>query len=178
MTTQTQQMTGRRETRDGTPVLVLERTFRAGLDDVWAAVADPERMKRWIGTWDGDPAEGHIEFRMTAEGDDIAAETYDIDRCEPPHGFAVRSREGQPFSEDGSGDLIHWVMAVDLAETPEGTRLTFTQQVEHVDVAASVGPGWEHYLGRLEAALSGGDPDDVEWSAYEGGSAYYRELFA
>ena len=44
--------------------------------------------------------------------------------------------------------------------------------------AEDTGPGWEYYLGRLDAALSGGDPGDVEWSTYEGGSAYYRELFA
>ncbi len=51
------QMTGRRETRDGTDVLVLERTYRADLATVWAACTDPGRMQRWIGTWTGDPAE-------------------------------------------------------------------------------------------------------------------------
>ena len=36
--------------------VVFERTFRAPIDDVWAAVTEPERLERWIGTWTGDPA--------------------------------------------------------------------------------------------------------------------------
>lgn len=59
--------TGTRHTRDGTDHLVLIRTFRAPIDSVWAAVTDPERLNRWIGTWDGDPASGRVNFRMTFE---------------------------------------------------------------------------------------------------------------
>ena len=47
---------GRREERGGIATLVLHRTFRAPVEDVWAAVTDPERLVRWIGTWTGDPA--------------------------------------------------------------------------------------------------------------------------
>ena len=67
-------MTGRREERDGTPLLVIERELRAPLEDVWAACTDPTRMERWIGTWSGDPAAGVVSFRMTAEGEDVPAE--------------------------------------------------------------------------------------------------------
>ncbi len=46
---------GRREDRDGAPHVVIERTFRAPVTDVWAAVTEPARLERWIGTWAGDP---------------------------------------------------------------------------------------------------------------------------
>ena len=50
------QPTGRIEIVDGVHRLVIERTFDAAIDDAWAAVTEPERMARWIGTWTGDPA--------------------------------------------------------------------------------------------------------------------------
>ena len=55
---------GRREVRDGTSYVVLRRTFHAPVEDVWAAVTEPERLARWIGTWTGDPASGEVAFRM------------------------------------------------------------------------------------------------------------------
>lgn len=174
-------ITGRRETRDGQDVLVLTRDFRAGIEDVWAAVSDPERMRRWIGTWSGDPAAGSIAFRMTAEGDDVPEEVYDIETCEPPGRFAVRSREAAPFSEDGSGERVHWALRVDLVEKDGVTTLTFVQALADgplgPDMVASVGPGWEYYLDRLVAAMDGTDVDAVAWSDYESGSAAYRALF-
>jgi len=66
--------TGRRDDRDGTAYVVFERTFAAPIEDVWAAVTDPERLVRWIGTWSGDPSSGEIAFWMTAEGEDVPEE--------------------------------------------------------------------------------------------------------
>jgi uncharacterized protein YndB with AHSA1/START domain len=180
MTTPTQ-MTGRRETQDGTDVLVLERTYRADLDTVWAACTDPARMQRWIGTWTGDPADGAITFRMTAEGEDAPPEIYDIEVCEPPRRFALRSREALPFSEDASGPSVHWVLRLELAESSGVTALTFVQALAEgpmsVDMVASVGPGWEYYLDRLTAHLGGADVNAVNWKDYEPGATYYRTLF-
>lgn len=175
-------ITGRRETQAGQEVLVMAREFRAGIEDVWAAVSDPERMQRWIGTWGGDPASGSIAFRMTAEGDDVPEEVYDIETCEPPRRFAVRSREAAPFSADGSGERVHWALRVDLAESNGVTTLTFVQALAEgslgADMVASVGPGWEYYLDRLAAAIDGADVDAVTWGDYESGSADYRRLFS
>ena len=175
-------ITGRRQTHDGKEVLVLERRFRAGIDDVWAAVTDPVRMQRWIGTWSGDPVSGSIAFRMTAEGDDVPEEVYDIDVCEPPRRFAVRSREAAPFSEDGSGPRVHWALRLQLSEAYGLTTLTFVQALADgslgTDMAARVGPGWEYYLDRLVAAMDGGEVGAVAWSVYEPGSVDYRALFS
>ena len=46
--------TGRREDRDGTTYVVFERTFRAPIADVWAAVTESDRLGRWIGIWGED----------------------------------------------------------------------------------------------------------------------------
>lgn len=181
----TTSMTGRREERDGTPVLVIERELQAPLEDVWAACTDPARMQRWIGTWSGDPASGVVSFRMTAEGDDVPAEEMDVLACEPPRHFAVRGREPQSFSADGSGETAYWHMELDLSEADGVTSVRFVQLLAPgqlgVEMVSSVGPGWEYYLDRLVASLDGEAVDaveSVEWERYEGGSGYYRERFA
>jgi uncharacterized protein YndB with AHSA1/START domain len=175
-------MTGRREERDGSTLLVIERELRAPLDDVWAACTDPSRMERWIGTWTGDPATGSVTFRMTAEGDDVPAEEMDVLACEPPRRFVVRGRDPQPFSEDGSGEKAVWQMELELEEHDDVTSLRFVQVLAPgatgVEMAASVGPGWDYYLDRLGAALAGEDVDGVDWEAYAGGSSHYRQRFA
>jgi uncharacterized protein YndB with AHSA1/START domain len=43
-----------RITREGDQrVLTITRVFRAPIEDVWAAVTEPERLVRWIGTFTG-----------------------------------------------------------------------------------------------------------------------------
>jgi len=162
------QPVGRREERDGGATLVIERTFRAPVGDVWACVTEPERLVRWIGTWAGDPASGTVQFRMTAEGEDIEAEPVTVHECNPPHHLAL--------SWDSSGVL--WEVEVDLTEAAGVTTLTFSQRVPDAATGRDVGPGWEYYLDRLVAAQSGGDVAAVTWSDYEGMTGHYEGLFA
>ena len=182
MTSPTDLMTGRRETTDGRTLLVIERSYRAPLEDVWAACTEPGRMERWVGTWSGDPDSGTITFRMTAEGEDAKPEEMDVLACEPPRRFVVRGRQPESFTGDGSGEKVHWEMGVELTEADGTTLLRFTQVLTPGDtgraMVASVGPGWDYYLDRLTAHLSGDDVAAVDWESYAGGSAWYREHFA
>ena len=160
--------TGRSEERDGHPHVVFERTFRAPIDAVWAAVTEPERLERWIGTWTGDPASGHVDFRMTAEAEDAPVEVFEIKECEAPRLLVV----------DSPSDDFVWHLRLELAEADGVTTLTFSQSVPSAEMAESVGPGWEYYLDRLVAAETGADVAAVDWdSYYPAQSAYYRELF-
>ncbi|MCH1868132.1 SRPBCC domain-containing protein [Nocardioides sp. CFH 31398] len=150
--------TGRRERRGEDDWIVMERRFTAGADDVWAALTDPERMRRWIGTWTGDPADGHVRFLMLAEGDDVPAETMWIDECDPPRRLRLRS--------EVPGEDVVWRIEVDLLERDGVTTLRFAQDVPRAGLAESVGPGWEYYLDRLVAAETGGDVDAVDFDTY------------
>ena len=175
-------MTGRSEQRGDDTLLVIERSFRAPIEDVWAACTEPGRMERWIGTWSGDPASGVVTFQMSAEGDDAPAEEMDVLACEPPRRFAVRGQEPQPFSEDGAGEKAYWEMELELSEADGTTSLRFVQVLAPgdlgVEMVSSVGPGWDYYLDRLVAFVDDEDVDGVDWEAYAPGSAYYREHFA
>lgn len=155
--TPTAAATGRRVERDGAGYVEYTRTFRAGAADVWAAVTEPQRLERWIGTWTGDPASGAVEFRMTAEGDDAGVETFQIDVCEPPHRLVTRS-----WSADDPDTV--WRVEIDISEDAGTTTLTFAQAMDDPAVAENVGPGWDYYLDRLAAARAGRPLP--EWEQY------------
>jgi uncharacterized protein YndB with AHSA1/START domain len=160
------QPTGRIETTDGVRRLVIEREFRAPIDDVWAAVTESDRLARWIGVWTGDPASGHVQFAMTAESEDATADDMEIRECTPPTRLAVTSQVGDE----------RWQLELDLVERDGVTVLTFTQPGIDPVVAESVGPGWEYYLDRLGAVLTGGDVAAIDFDRdyYPAMAEHYR----
>jgi uncharacterized protein YndB with AHSA1/START domain len=124
--------------------LVLERSLRADIDDVWAEFTDPERTARWFASWSGDPTPGgKITYRMVFEEGAPEAEMR-IDACDPPHHLAVCTTD----------DHGTWRLEVRLRQSGE---LTTLELVHHLDESAQpgfVGPGWEYYLDMLLAARS------------------------
>ncbi|MEJ7832250.1 MAG: SRPBCC domain-containing protein [Nocardioides sp.] len=174
MTTTPIAPTGSRQTRHGTSYVVYTRTFRAPIDDVWAAVTEPDRLVRWVGTWDGDPKQGYVDFRMTAEGEDCPAEIYHIDTCEAPHRLVVHSSSG----EAAEADFV-WRLELDLVEEAGVTTLTFAQMMSDPAIAESVGPGWDYYLDRLVAAATAGDVAAIDFDDYYPAQAeHYRAEFS
>jgi len=157
--------TGRIETAGDVRRLVIERELRVPIDDVWAAVSESERLERWIGTFTGDPASGHVQFAMTAESEDAAADDMEIRECTPPTRLAVTSQVGDE----------RWQLELDLVERDGATVLTFTQPDIDPAAAESVGPGWEYYLDRLVAVLTGGDVASVDFDRdyYPAMAAHY-----
>jgi uncharacterized protein YndB with AHSA1/START domain len=150
---------------EGRATLVVTRDFTAPIDDVWAALTEPERLARWIGTFTGDPASGRVAFQMTAEGE-APAEDVEIVECDPPRLLAVTTHTagGQ------------WHLRLTLTEADGVTRLAFAQPGIDPVEAESVGPGWEYYLDRLAAAMSGGDVTAIDFDRdyYPAMAEHYR----
>jgi uncharacterized protein YndB with AHSA1/START domain len=166
--------TGHKEEREGREFVVFTRTFRAPIDDVWAAVTESDRLGRWIGTWEGDPAEGQVRFQMRFEGDEASSEKFQIDVCEPPHRLAITTE--MPY--DGVNPQT-WQLRVELAERDGVTTLTFAQDVPEPEMAHSVGPGWDYYLDRMVVAEAGGDPGTLDFDDYYPALAdHYKAEFA
>lgn len=161
---------GRRDELDGDDALVFDLDLDQPRDAVWHAVATSEGLAPWIGEFDGDPASGRVEFRMTAEGDDAPPEPTTINRCTPLEGYDVRTAasDGQPG----------WGFVVALADRAGGgTRLTFAQRVDDVAGIDLMGAGWEYYLLRLRQHLDGGDLAEIEFGDSLANQAYYAGLF-
>jgi uncharacterized protein YndB with AHSA1/START domain len=164
--------TGRKEQRADGAYVVLTRTFRAPIEDVWAAVTEPDRLARWIGRWTGDPAQGRVRFEMLYEGEGAEPEECTINACDAPHRleltFQMAYDEHTPAT---------WHLELDLTESDGVTTLTFAQSMDDPAMAESVGPGWEYYLDRLVAAETGGDPAAIAFDDYYPAlSGHYRAL--
>lgn len=127
--------------------LVLERTFRAPIEDVWASITEPERTARWFGPWTGEPGPGRrVRYRMAFEKGEPESEMT-IEACEPPRHLAVSENTAW-----GS-----WHLEAHLSEEGGVTTLRFTHHLDEKTNAGDVGPGWEYYLDNLVASRDGAE---------------------
>ena len=145
--------------------LVMTRTFRAPIDDVWASVTESDRTARWFASWTGDAGPGRtIRYTMTfEEGSEPADMT--IDACEPPHHLAVSA----------VNDYGSWRLEAHLTETDGITELRFTQHLDDTANVTEVGPGWEYYLDNLVASRDDAPLPDFN-DYYPSQTAYYEQV--
>ena len=130
--------------------LVLTRTFRAPLEDVWASLTEPARTARWFGPWEGDAAPGRtVKVQMALEEGKPWMDVT-IDACEPPRRLALSTGE----------ENDRWHLDMVLAETAGVTELRFTQHLTTTEGVAEIGAGWEFYLDALVAAREGAPAPD------------------
>ena len=159
--------TGRLQLAGDRLTLFVTRTFDAPIEDVWAAVTEPARLERWLGTWHGDPASGTVSSGWASRATTRPDEEMEIRECDAPRTLKVTSNVG-PYV---------WYLDVELSEADGVTTLAFSQPDVDPEDSLSVGPGWEYYLDRLVAAETGGDlaAIDFERDYYPAMADYYRE---
>ena len=125
--------------------LVLTRTFRAPIDDVWASITESERTARWFGPWEGDAGVGKsIRYQMSFEATDAWSQMT-IAACDPPRHLRLTAVD----------DYGSWDLELHLSETNGTTELRFVQHLDDGTDVGSVGPGWEYYLDNLVATRDG-----------------------
>lgn len=125
--------------------LVLTRTFKASVDDVWASLTDPVRTARWFGPWEGEAAPGRtIKVQMIQE-EGRPWMDMTIDACDPPRRLALSAGD----------ENDRWLLEMELTGTAGTTELRFTQHLANTDAVGEVGPGWEFYLDALAASRDG-----------------------
>ena len=139
---------GSRSTESGELVSVLlRREYRASISDVWDAMTDPDRIRRWFMPVSGNLREGgDFQLEGNAGGQ--------ILRCDPPR--LLRATFGGETS------------IVELRLTADGDEAT-TLELEHtvpIEMAGSgagalyVGPGWDGAFMALGLFLDGTVIDD------------------
>jgi uncharacterized protein YndB with AHSA1/START domain len=145
--------------------LVLTRTFRAPIEDVWASITEPERTARWFGPWSGDAGPGKtIRYTMAFEEGGPEMQMT-IVACDPPKLLAVSA----------VNDWGSWHLEAHLSESDGVTELRFVQHLTPDTNVGDVGPGWEYYLDNLVASRDGIPLPDFN-DYYPAQSAYYLEL--
>lgn len=125
--------------------LSVTRTFKAGIEDVWASVTESDRTARWFGAWSGEGKPGgtikvQLAFEEGAPWMDAR-----IDACEPPRRLAVST------SDEGGA----WHLELLLTRVGEQTELRLVHHLTTTEGIGDIGPGWEYYLDNLVAARDG-----------------------
>jgi uncharacterized protein YndB with AHSA1/START domain len=125
--------------------LILTRTFKAPIDDVWASLTSSERTARWFGPWEGEAGPGKtIRVQMVHE-QGAPWSSARIDRCVAPRHLALTT-----LGEPGG-----WQLEVTLEQVGDMTELRFVHHLSDPALARDAGPGWEYYLDNLVAARAG-----------------------
>lgn len=157
----TRQPTGRIDGND----LILTRTFRAPIDDVWTSVTSSESTARWFGPWEGEAGIGKtVRVQMVHEQGAPWVKAR-IDACEPPRHLALTT-------VDVYGE---WHLELTLAQRGDTTEMTFVHHLSDRKLAGDAGPGWEYYLDLLVAARAG-QPLPTFDEYYPAQKPYYEQL--
>lgn len=154
----------RREGAAGEEVAVLiRRTYDSAIADVWEALTDPDRVKRWFMPLTGELRPGgNFQLEGNASGD--------ILECEPPHRLKVTF--GGPTS------LVELRLSAE-ADDRTSLELEHTVPIEMAQSGAGalyVGPGWDGGFVALDLYLRGevaedpvaaaGSPEAIELSRH------------
>jgi uncharacterized protein YndB with AHSA1/START domain len=144
--------------------LILTRSFRAPIEDVWTSVTKSESTERWFGRWEGEAGVGKtVRLKMVFEQGD-AWTNVTIERCDAPRHLAVTSK-----SDYGEQSL-----ELTLVQTGDITELTFVHHLPDRKAIGEMGPGWEYYLDNLVAARAGDRLPSFD-DYYPSQKSYYLE---
>lgn len=145
------------------PVFQRELEIAASPETVWAFLADPEKLTRWMGmpatAFDLRPGGA---YRLEIANGHVASGTFvEID---PPgrlvYTWGWEATDGVAASVPPGASTVE----LELEPTEGGTLLRLTHRdLPTPESAESHGGGWTHYLARLVVAAEGGDPGTDPW---------------
>ncbi|MET3566695.1 MULTISPECIES: SRPBCC domain-containing protein [Microbacteriaceae] len=159
------QPTGRLVRKDDGVYLVLDRMFKAPIEEVWTFFSRSPRLAEWLGEYKGTGSTGAVKFRLTADGDDAEWQDVSVMECSAPHRL---------HADVGGAGASHR-MFVHLREASGHTTVTLGRRLRSLVEEADSGPRWDYYLDRLVAAHD--HKPLPEWSSYSPAMTdHYRTL--
>lgn len=142
---------------DGRQRLEFRRSWPDSIEDVWAALTEPDRLARWIGVYTGDRGPGGTgTFVMTHEEGEHAGEPMTILECDPPRRLVVE------WEQQDSGA---WRVDLDLVTDGDRTVLRFVQVFGAEADVTDFAMGWHWYLEKFGAEVAG-SPAPGDWDAF------------
>ncbi len=156
-TNRTDRILGSLRSDDGTGAVRLQERYDTDVEDLWAALTDPERLARWIGTVEGDLRPGG-EFRAHFHTSGWEG-TGRVETCDAPHHLLVRTQDAEDPGE-------HTIEAT-LSADGDQTVLVIEERGMPLDQLAAYGAGNQVHLEDLTAHVTGSERRDTKerWSA-------------
>ncbi len=143
----------------------MEDVYDTNVDDLWAAITDPQRLARWVAEVQGDlRLGGRFHARFTSSWDGSGR----IDVCDAPHRLEVAMSPGEPDET-----AIEATLAAEGAKT----RLVIEERGIPLAELAAHGAGWQAHVEDLTAHVEGRAAADwhTRWTVL---IPAYRELGA
>jgi uncharacterized protein YndB with AHSA1/START domain len=151
---------------EGEGVVRMEDRLDTGIDDLWGALIDPERLAHWYGEVEGELSQGgEFRVRITLAGE----RTGKVEACEPPQRLLLAMRD--PDARPGQPEQT--VIEAQLMAEGAQTRLVWETRGLPVDLLPAYGAGIQIHVEHLADYISGRElhVDDARWdelfSAYE-----------
>jgi uncharacterized protein YndB with AHSA1/START domain len=148
---------------DGEGVVRLEARLGTEIDELWAALTEPDRLVHWYGEAEGELSQGgEFRVRVALSGE----RTGKVEACEPPQRMLLTMRD--PERRPGQPEqLVH-----EARLTAEGAQTQLVWEVRGipVDLLPAYGAGIQIHVEHLDDYINGRELRDVE--------ARWSELFA
>jgi uncharacterized protein YndB with AHSA1/START domain len=133
--------------RDGKGIVRMKSRYETGIEDLWSAITEPERLARWYGKVEGDFRVGG-EFTALVSGSQWEGRGR-IDVCNPP-----RNLEVTMWEEGGTESVV----AAELVADGEDTVLVIERRDVPLDKLYAYGAGWQVHVEDLVSYLAGREP--------------------
>jgi uncharacterized protein YndB with AHSA1/START domain len=136
---------------DGRGVVRMEDRYDTGIEDLWSAITDPQRLARWLGRIDGDlrlGGEYHAYYFASGwEG------TVRIEVCEPPRRLRLANASDLPDPH---------VTEVTLTADGDQTVLVVEERGMPLHMVAGYGAGIQVHVEDLTAHIAGRERCDSD----------------
>jgi len=148
---------------EGEGVVRMEDRLDTGIDDLWGALTDPDRLAHWYGEVEGELSQGgEFRVRIALAG----ARTGRVEACEPPQRLLLTMRDPDPQPGQPEQTVIEAQLIAEGAQT----RLVWEERGMPVNLLPAYGAGIQIHLEHLADYIGGRELRNVE--------ARWNELFA
>jgi uncharacterized protein YndB with AHSA1/START domain len=131
---------------DGSGTVHVEDVYDTAIEDLWAAVTEPERLARWLAEVSGDlRVGGTFAARFTSSWEGPGR----VEVCEQPRRLLLTMQPGT--DEEMQIEAL-------LTTEADGTRLVVEERGFPPGVAPDHGAGWQAHIEDLRAYLEGREP--------------------
>jgi uncharacterized protein YndB with AHSA1/START domain len=133
----------------------MEDRLGTGIDDLWGALTDPDRLAHWFGEVEGEFSQGG-EFRVRIA---LAGErTGRVQACEPPQRLLLTMRDPDPQP----GQPEQTVIEVQLVDEGGQTRLVWEERGMPVNLLPAYGAGIQIHVEHLADYIGGRELRNIE----------------